>query len=129
MGVVGVAKVQLQRRFGTMSFVRALLAIAVTASGLHGVVQKGPTTPVCYTGAQCTAPAEVTLIFRNTRTARAFKAHSNRQGRYRIALAAGYYRVTITERIGITGNIRPHAVHVRRGHDDRLDFSIDTGIR
>jgi len=37
--------------------------------------------------------------------------------------------VSTVERIGITPNIRPHAVHVRRAYNDRLDFSIDTGIR
>jgi hypothetical protein len=124
-----VTNVQLPGRSGTMTVVRALLAIAVTVSGLHGVVHKGPTMPVCRVGEPCTAPAQVTLVFRNTRTARTFRTRSNRQGRYRITLAAGYYAVTTAERIGITRNIRPHAVHVRRSHDDRIDFAIDTGIR
>ena len=41
----------------------------------------------------------------------------------------GNYTVTTVERIGITRNLRPQRVHVRAGHDDRLDFLIDTGIR
>jgi hypothetical protein len=44
-------------------------------------------------------------------------------------LSPGLYTVATLERIGIGRNITPHAVHVRRGHVDRLDFSIDTGIR
>jgi hypothetical protein len=112
-----------------MTVVRALLAIAVSVSGLHGVVHMGPTMPVCRVGEPCTAPVQVTLVFRNMHTARALRTRSNRQGGYRIALGAGYYTVTTVERIGITRNIRPRAVHVRRGHDDRIDFSIDTGIR
>jgi hypothetical protein len=106
-----------------------LLAIVVAVSGLHGVVTKGPTTPVCRQGQTCTAPAQVTLVFRNQRSARTFRTRSDALGRYRIVLPAGYYDVTTVERIGIHRNIRPGAVHVRLGYDDRLNFSIDTGIR
>ena len=51
------------------------------------------------------------------------------RGRYRIVLPAGYYDVTTVERVGIGRNIRPRAVHVRIGRDDRMNFSLDTGIR
>jgi hypothetical protein len=110
----------------------AFLAILATVSGLQGFVHKGPTTPVCRPSTPCTAPAQVTLLFRRTGvagTARTFRVRSAADGRYRISLAPGYYAVTTLERIGITRNIRPRAVHVRAGHVDRLDFSIDTGIR
>jgi hypothetical protein len=50
-------------------------------------------------------------------------------GRYRALLTPGIYRVSTLERIGIDRNIRPRNVKVRRGHVDRLDFFIDTGIR
>ena len=104
----------------------AALAIAVT-SGLHGTVIKGPTTPVCRAGVPCSGPAQVTLIFRKgTRT---YRIRSSTAGVYRITLPAGYYTVTTLERIGITRNIRPQRVHVRAGHNDKLDFRIDTGIR
>jgi hypothetical protein len=101
--------------------------IAIVVSGLHGTVTKGPTMPVCRVGQPCSAPAQVTLVFR--RAGRVYSTRSSAAGRYRIVLPSGYYTVTTVERIGITRNIRPHAVHVRRGHVDRLDFSIDTGIR
>lgn len=102
-----------------------ILAIAV--SGLHGTVTKGPTTPVCREGIPCSAPAQVTLLFR--RAGRTTRVRSSATGAYRADLAPGYYTVTTTERIGITRNIRPERVHVRAGHVDRLDFTIDTGIR
>ena len=104
-----------------------LVALAVLVSGLQGTVMKGPTAPVCRVGDLCTAPAQVTLLFR--RSGHTYRTRSGADGRYRITLAPGYYTVSTVERIGITRNIRPHAVHVRAAHVDRLDFSIDTGIR
>ena len=103
------------------------VALAVLLSGLHGTVTKGPTMPVCRVGEPCSAPAQVTLLFR--RAGHTYRTRAGANGRYRITLAPGYYTVSTVERIGITRNIRPAAVHVRRAHDDRLDFSIDTGIR
>ena len=108
---------------------REFLAIVAAVSGFHGFVEKGPTIPVCRAGQPCSAPAQVTLVFRNMRTARTFRTRSDTQGAYRILLAPGYYTVTTIERIGLARNIRPRAVHVRTAHVDRLDFSIDTGIR
>ncbi len=105
----------------------ALLAAVVLLSGLQGTVTKGPTMPVCRVGRPCSAPAQVTLIFR--RAGHTYRTRSAADGRYRITLPPGYYTVSTLERIGIAPNIRPRAVHVRRAHVDRLDFSIDTGIR
>jgi hypothetical protein len=112
--------------------VAALLAPAASAalptSGLYGVVTKGPIVPVCHVGTPCDAPVQVTLVF--SRLGRdVARTRSTAAGRYRIALTPGYYAVRTLERIGITRNIRPVNVHVRRGHVDRLDFAIDTGIR
>jgi hypothetical protein len=100
-------------------------------SGLYGVVRKGPIHPVCKVGEPCDAPARVTLKFsRPTATGvLRYSVASKANGSYRIALPPGYYTVTTKERIGIRRNIRPHAVHVRSGHWDKLDFFIDTGIR
>jgi hypothetical protein len=107
--------------------VAVLLAAVALVSGLQGIVTKGPTTPVCRAGEPCEAPVQVTLLFR--RAGHTYRVRSGRDGRYRIQLAPGYYTVTTLERIGIGRNITPHAIHVRRAHVDRLDFSIDTGIR
>jgi hypothetical protein len=110
-----------------MEAMGSLVAVAILLSGLHGTVTKGPTMPVCRVGESCSAPAQVTLLFH--RAGRTYRTRSAPNGAYRITLPPGYYAVSTVERIGITRNIRPHAVHVRRGHNDRLDFTIDTGIR
>lgn len=103
-------------------------ADAVSAkSGLHGVVRKGPVKPVCSIDEPCDAPARVTLLF--SRGGHTMRVRSSYDGRYRIALAPGIYDVRSLERIGIHALPRPHAVHVRPGHWDHIDFFFDTGIR
>ncbi|HKP18485.1 MAG TPA: carboxypeptidase-like regulatory domain-containing protein [Gaiellaceae bacterium] len=104
-----------------------LASFAIVLGGLQGTVLKGPTTPVCRVGMPCSAPVQVTLVFR--RPGHVYRTRSAPDGRYRIRIPAGYYTVSTVERIGIRPNISPHAVHVRRGHLDKLDFEIDTGIR
>jgi hypothetical protein len=107
-----------------------IATLAILASGLHGTVTKGPTQPVCRTGQPCSGPAQVTLLFRRTTpTARVYRTRSTTAGVYRVALPAGYYTVTTVEKIWITRNIRPQRIHVRAGHQDTLNFVIDTGIR
>jgi hypothetical protein len=110
-----------------MKAMGSLVALAILLSGLHGTVTKGPTVPVCRKGEPCSAPAQVTLLFR--RAGHTYRTRSGANGVYRISLPPGYYTVSTVERIGIIRNIKPHAVHVRRAYNDRLDFSIDTGIR
>ena len=79
-----------------------------------------PTWPLVWPRVQCcgAACAGRTTRIRTTQT-----------GRYRAILTPGYYTMRVAERIGITSNIQPQRVHIRSGHVDRLDFSIDTGIR
>ena len=105
----------------------ALAVVAIALSGFHGTVSKGPVRPVCREGEPCSAPAQVTLVFR--RGTRTYRSRSTPAGTYRISLPAGYYTVSTAERIGIIRNIRPQRVHVRAGFNDKLDFRIDTGIR
>jgi hypothetical protein len=113
---------------GAAALLAASPAATAPTSGLYGVVRKGPIAPVCRQGVACDAPAEVTLVF--SRLGRDVgRTRSTASGRYRIALPPGFYAVRTLERIGITPNIRPRNVHVRVAHFDRLDFSIDTGIR
>jgi|SRR5690242_3755086 hypothetical protein len=116
------------------------LAVAATAglasagpsrpgnSGFHGVVYRGPTSPVCRSSDPCEAPAAgVTLRFaRSGRLTRSVTTAPD--GSYRILLPAAIYQVTTTARS--PGKVpSPHKVKVRTGHVDRLDFHIDTGIR
>jgi hypothetical protein len=124
--------VTLRSRLLLVALAATALASAATASpphnGFYGVVRKGPITPVCRLGIACDAPVQVTLVFSRSGSDVA-RTRSSTEGRYRIALPAGYYAVRTVERIGIDHSIRPRNVHVRSDHVDRLDFSIDTGIR
>ena len=100
---------------------------AVEPSGLHGVVYRGPTTPVCHTDLPCEAPAaEVMLSFSRPGQVRKVKTAAN--GSYRIMLGAGIYSVT-TDESRARKAPSPHRIKVRPAHVDKLDFHIDTGIR
>lgn len=109
----------------------ALLAAggsASTGSGLYGAVREGPIRPVCQVGKPCDAPMHGTLVFaRSGRVVARVRPAAG--GRYRVALAPGIYDVRATVKIGLFARPRPHAVHVRAGHWDRIDLFFDTGIR
>ena len=115
-----------------MMLVLAAPGGSASGAGLYGEVRKGPTRPVCRVGEPCDAPAQVTLRFTRTTaagTTRLYSVRSKTSGSYRIALPPGIYTVMTKERIGVDRNIRPRGVHVRKGHWDKINFSIDTGIR
>jgi hypothetical protein len=108
--------------------VAVLLAFAVLATGLHGIVSRGPTTPVCKVGTPCSAPAVgAVLVFSRTGTV-AVRVRVGRGGRYSVRLRPGFYAVRVSPAQKI-GGLTPRRVHVRAGVDARLDFQIDTGIR
>jgi hypothetical protein len=111
--------------------IAAAPAASGTGQGLYGTVKKGPTKPVCPAGDACDAPAQVILIFAPAipSSPKLYTVRSKTSGVYRISLPSGYYTVTTKQRVGITRNIRPHRVHVRRGTWDTINFFIDTGIR
>ena len=104
-----------------------------TGSGLYGTVRKGPVKPVCQAGVPCDAPAQVTLVFgrlaSSPTSVQPIRVRTDKQGRYRIALAPGYYQVRSTVKIGLTKLPKPHSVHVRAGHWDKINLFFDTGIR
>ena len=106
---------------------------SATGSGLYGTVRKGPIKPVCQIGVPCDAPAQVTLVFASMASSptsvQPVRIRTDKQGRYRIALPAGYYEVRSTVKIGLTKLPKPHAVHVRAGNWDKISFFFDTGIR
>jgi hypothetical protein len=99
-----------------------------TGSGLYGVVKKGPIMPACRVGVPCDAPVKVTLVF--SRGGREVaRVRTSEKGRYRVGLEPGFYDVRSSVRIGIQKLPRPHAIHVRSGHWDRINLFFDTGIR
>ena len=119
-------------RLGLVVAAAALLLPAASAgtsgSGLYGVVKKGPIRPVCRVDVPCDAPVKVTLVF--SRAGREVaRVRSSEKGRYRLGLEPGFYDVRSSVRIGIQKLPKPHAVHVRGGHCDKINLFFDTGIR
>jgi hypothetical protein len=107
----------------------ALLALALAVSGFHGVVIRGPTTPVCQVGKPCSEPAvgAVLVFSKGGRVAARVRAGSG--GRYAVHLEPGFYAVQVAPSPRIGTGLRPGQVRVRAGIFGRLDFAIDTGIR
>jgi hypothetical protein len=100
---------------------------AKSASGLFGIVSRGPTKPVCEVNASCTAPAKVTLIF-SRRGHEVARTHTGLSGAYRISLAAGSYAVSTT--LPVFGRVPdPATVRVAKSRFREVDFMLDTGIR
>ena len=106
-----------------------LLAVLALVGGLHGVVTRGPTTPVCKAGSPCTAPAVGADLVFSRAGHTDIRIRTGAGGRYSIMLAPGLYLVSLstTPRIGFA--LRPTTVRVTEGTNRRIDFSIDTGIR
>jgi hypothetical protein len=116
----------------TLSLALVIVAGAqatVAPSGLHGVVVRGPITPMCVAEQPCTAPAKnVTLLF--SRDGRIFgRAVTDTAGRYRLRLPAGLYAVRRPVTVTIGRGMEPNRARVYAGRFVRVDFSIDTGIR
>jgi len=111
-----------------MHALAALVVAVVQASGLYGVVTRGPTAPVCRVGQPCSAPAAgVRVTF--TRGSRSFAVTTAHDGRYRIALPPGVYAVSAGPRLSIGRGLEPAIVRVQTARYAHVNFSIDTGIR
>jgi hypothetical protein len=119
---------------GTLSLALVLAGAAGAgttrvSSGLKGVVMRGPIAPVCVVEQPCSEPApNVTLLFsRNGRVIG--RAITNSDGRYRVRLPAGLYKVRRPGAVTVGRGLEPDQARVRAGRFMRVDFSIDTGIR
>ena len=99
------------------------------ASGLHGIVTRGPIVPVCAAEQPCSAPAKnITLLF--SRDGRVVaQSKTDLAGRYHLRLRPGIYGVALTTTPRVGRGLEPDQARVRLGRYLRLDFSIDTGIR
>ena len=106
-----------------------LLTALALVSGLHGIVTRGPTTPVCRVGVPCSAPAVGAVLVFSRSAQKAVRVRVGAGGHYSVRLRPGYYTVQVNPVPRIGFGIRPARVHVARDINARVDFSIDTGIR
>jgi hypothetical protein len=106
----------------------ALLALALALTGLHGVVTRGPTKPVCKVGTPCSEPAVGALLVFSRGGRVVARARTAAGGRYSVRLPAGLYAVQLSPPQKI-GGLSPRQARVRPGPSARLDFAVDTGIR
>ena len=97
-------------------------------SGLRGLVTRSPIMPVCMEGVPCSAPAKNTpLIF--FRSGRKVRTRTDSMGRYRVALAPGWWSVSTASVPRIGSGISPHTVRVFAARFRAVNLDIDTGIR
>ncbi|MFN2471715.1 MAG: hypothetical protein ABR583_12170 [Gaiellaceae bacterium] len=95
-------------------------------SGLHGVVERGPVTPVCTVGVPCDEPAaHATVLF--SRNGTTVRTRTDAHGRYRVRLRPGRWAVRKPD--WGPGGIEPAIVRVPAGRFRPIDLRIDTGIR
>lgn len=99
------------------------------ASGVRGTVLIDPAFPVCAAGRPCTAPdPHETLVFwRGPR--RAAVTTTGADGRFRVALAPGLYRITLPRRALGRSTPVPAQVRVPRGRYVAVVLHVDVGIR
>ena len=104
-----------------------MAVVAVALALLHGIVVRGPTTPVCMVSRPCSAPA-VGAVLAFSRGGRVVaRARVGAGGRYSVRLAPGAYLVTQAPPSRIGAGVRPGRVRV--GVSATVNFFIDTGIR
>jgi len=109
--------------------VSAGAASGSTGSGLHGLVTRGPITPVCSVDQPCDEPAaNVQLVFVRNGVV-VSRVRTSATGKYRLALSPGRYAVRLPGKPSIGRIVKPQTARVFRGRNTRVDFSIDTGIR
>ena len=103
----------------------ATSATTAVRSGLHGVVTRGPITPICTAEEPCSQPAYGAVLVFSRNGSEVARAPVHPDGTYRITLPTGLYAVRAVS----LRPLEPHTVRVIAGHYRRVDFSIDTGIR
>jgi Protein of unknown function (DUF1416) len=107
-----------------VALVAAAGAHATTTTGLHGIVMRGPISPVCVAEQPCSEPAVgAVLLFSREGTVVA-RVKVGSEGRYRVFLRPGVYAVRALHQ-----RLDPTSARVHTGRPTRTDFSIDTGIR
>lgn len=98
-------------------------ACPTEASGVEGIVMRGPITPVCTPESPCDAPAPGVTVQALQSGSVVATTTTDHNGRFRISLAAGDYMVRTL------GNTKAQSVHVSPSKLTEVALYIDTGIR
>lgn len=98
------------------------------ASGLRGVVMRGPTKPVCDDAQPCEEPAAGVVLRFKKGDRLVARVTTGSAGGYRVKLRPGRYAVMTPNRRPGTG-LTPRVVRVPTGRVARIDFHLDTGIQ
>jgi hypothetical protein len=103
-------------------------AASRSASGLRGIVMRGPTTPVCRVGVPCDEPAKGLLLqFKRDGRIRA-RVRTSQTGWYRVRLRPGKYAVS-SPALRPGQELSPRTARAPRGRLGRVDLYLDTGLR
>lgn len=98
------------------------------ASGLRGVVMRGPTSPVCIEEEPCEEPAAGVVLRFGRAGITVARVKTGPRGGYDVRLPRGVYTVTTPHRrVGV--GLTPRLVRVPRDPVARVDFHLDTGIQ
>jgi hypothetical protein len=98
------------------------------ATGLEGVVTRGPVTPVCLVGVPCYAPFAAAFTVSQGQQAVA-RFQSDSAGRYEVLLAPGAYTVAPDSGAAVWPQGQSRPVTVGPFGITRADLQFDTGIR
>jgi hypothetical protein len=138
---IGVFSLRLRRL--TSFAVLAALAFAVGAASagtsphssprattlVTGTVLLDPARPVCQVGKPCSKPLVGFKLVFSRRGVRVGRAVTDRQGRYRISLPPGIYRVTTTAHRQAGRGLEPSRIYVPSRRLAIRNFTYDAGIR
>ena len=101
---------------------------AVGKTVVAGTVRLDPATPVCYVGEPCSKPAPgFRLAF--SRGATVTRVRTDDQGRYRVVVPPGTYRVASPGQKGIGSGLHPKTITVPARKRVIRNFTYDAGIR
>jgi hypothetical protein len=112
--------------FGSM--LAGAAAAPGVASGLRGVVMRGPTKPVCSDTEPCEEPAAGVVLRFSRANVVVARVKTGNAGGYRVKLRPGRYAVTTPNRRPGAG-LTPRVVRVPIGRVGRADFHLDTGLQ
>jgi hypothetical protein len=101
---------------------------AVGKTVVVGRVMLNPAAPVCYVGESCSKPAPgFRLAF--SRGTSVTRVRTDDQGRYRVVVPPGTYRVTTPGHKSIGSGLHPKKIAIPATERTVRNFTYDAGVR